>query len=241
MKPSKLNASKIETSLKHLLRDYAEALFYAVLLAFFFRTFIVSAYRIPSTSMMPSLFPGDFIFAYKLPFGIPLPLMEKVKLGGGPLRRGDIAIFPCPNNPDSSCIRRIIGLPGDRLVIRGKRLIVNGEAAQYMKVEGETEILEGFGNYSVALQETLGNSSHKILVGPRRDSENFGPTIVPPGHVFVMSDHRDQGEDSRSWGVVAVRSLEAKLGFIWLSLGWEEQRGSWLPQVRWPRLFQSVD
>ncbi|MCB0362254.1 MAG: signal peptidase I [Bdellovibrionales bacterium] len=231
----------IETSLKHILREYAEALLYALILALFFRTFIISAYRIPSFVMAPTLIPGDFIFAYKLPFGVSVPFIGEGKSWGGRSpHRGELVIFECPHSLDTSCMRRVIGQPGDRVEIRGKRLILNGKKAQYRAVE-RSPLLETLDKPSVFVEESIGGKKYQILIGLNSETENFGPMVVPPGHLLVLSDNRDQGEDSRFWGPIPVKSLEATAGFIWLSLGWEKGKSDWLPEIRWTRVFKTVD
>lgn len=242
MKTPKPQLTQFENSLKHLLREYAEALLYALLVALFIRSFVLSAYRIPSLIMAPSLVAGDFIFAYKLPFGIIPPFMEDTnRWGGRSPQRGEVVILSCPGVAEKSCIRRVIGLPGDRVELQGKRLILNGQMAQYESASAGFTSIQDLGDYNVALNESWGGIHHSILIGPRADRENFGPVVVPPGHLWVLSDYRDMGEDSRDWGPVSTRSLEAKAAFIWLSLGWEEEGRSWFPQVRWSRVGLRVD
>ena len=242
MKTPKPQLTQFEISLKHLLREYAEALLYAFLVALFIRSFILSAYRIPSLIMAPSLVAGDFIFAYKLPFGITPPFMDEAnRWGGRSPQRGEVVILSCPGVAEKSCIRRVIGLPGDRVELQGKRLILNGQMAQYEPASTGVATIQDLGEYNVVLNESWGGIHHPILIGPRAEREDFGPVVVPPGHLWVLSDYRDMGEDSRDWGPVSTRSLEAKAAFIWLSLGWEEEDRSWFPQVRWSRVGLRVD
>ena len=241
MKPNKAGHSKLQVSLKFLLREYAEALILAVLLAFLVRAFVVSAYRIPTLAMSPTLLPGDFIFAYKLPYGFPLPFSGGTRLGGRLPGRGEVVIFRCPYDQGVSCIKRVVGLPGDRVEIRGKRLILNGKAAKYKEVANKELAEYDQGKPGAVVEESWGDFRHRVLIGPRREKENHGPLVVPPGHLFVLSDNRDEGEDSRKWGLVSVKSMEARAGVIWLSLGWKDGRKSFWPSLRWPRVLQPVD
>ncbi|MCB0364817.1 MAG: signal peptidase I [Bdellovibrionaceae bacterium] len=241
MKSHKAGHSAIQVSLKFLLREYAEALILAVLLAFIVRSFVVSAYRIPTLAMSPTLLPGDFIFAYKLPFGFQLPFSGGNRVGGHPPNRGEVVIFRCPYDPSVSCIKRVVGLPGDRIRIQGKRLILNGKKATYQTAKGAPLSGEDGGSQGVVVEEAWGGFRHQILIGAVTKTENYGPLVVPPGHLFVLSDNRDHGEDSRKWGLISIRSLEARAGVIWLSLGWEDSEKSLLPNMRWSRVLQVVD
>jgi len=217
------------------------ALVLAILLAFIVRVFVVSAYRIPTLAMLPALLPGDFIFGYKLPYGLPLPFSKGVKLGGKLPERGEVVIFRCPYDLGISCIKRVIGLPGDRVEIRGNRLILNGKAAHYEKVEDKELTKYNLGELGTVVEEGLGDFHHRVLIGSRQEKENYGPLIVLPGQLFVLSDNRREGEDSRKWGLISAQSLEARASVIWLSLGREEgDRGFW-STLRWPRILQSVD
>ncbi|MCC7406193.1 MAG: signal peptidase I [Bdellovibrionales bacterium] len=241
MGPKKSGHSVLQVSLKFLLREYAEALVLAVVLALVVRAFVVSAYRIPTMAMSPTLLPGDFIFAFKLPFGFQPPLSGGDRIGGRAPHRGEVVIFKCPQDTSLSCIKRVIGLPGDRIEIRGKRLMINSKRATYREAKGFDLGTVAGGARAAVVDEAWGKFRHPILVGTSRTSENFGPLVVPPGHFFVLSDNRDHEEDSRKWGFIPFRSLEARAGFIWLSLGWREGQKGYLPTPRWKRVLQTVD
>lgn len=217
-----------------VLREYSEGLILAVLFAVILRSFVITAYRIPSEAMAPSLQKGDFVFAYRLPFGMRLPFVEK-KVGVGKPKRGEVVVFECPHRQQEWCIKRIIGLEGDRIEIRGERLVVNGELATYQP--------EGAGKLGFLLKEKLFGMEQQILIQGSSQRSRFGPYVVPPGSVFMLADNRDQGGDSRTWGPVPIDNLEARVQLIWLSLNWREENEiaqGW-PSVRWARLFQSVD
>lgn len=223
-------------SLKTVLREYAESLLIAIFLALVVRSYVISAYQVPTASMNPVLIEGDFIFGYKLPFGVSLPFAAK-KWGGAPPRRGEPVIFKCPLNPTHRCIKRVVGLPGDRVEIRGQRLILNGQVAEYRKAGELTPAGQ------IPLVEKIGDEMRVILVAaePKKE-QDFGPTIVPPGHFFALNDHRSEGQDSRHWGAIPLPFLEARPLFIWLSFDWgHPDSPSSLPEVRWQRLFNGVD
>lgn len=222
-------------SLKSVLREYAESLLIALFLAVLVRVFIVSAYQVPTVSMNPTLLEGDFIFGYKPTFGFRLPFTEN-KIGTTPPQRGQVVIFRCPLDTSQRCIKRVVGVEGDRIEIRGKRLIVNGEMASY----------EARGDYGalgyVSIQESFKGDSRTILISRATEKENFGPIMVPPGHFFALGDNRDDSHDSRNWGSIPSVYLESRPLFVWLSFDWGHPGAKkTFPQVRWSRLFHWVD
>ena len=118
---------ELQESLKKILRDYAEALFFAVLLALLLRSFVLASYRVTSGSMAPSLVPGDFILGFKLPYGLNLPFSDE-RVGESRILLGELAVFKCKSGSRvSSCIKRVVGLPGDRIEVKAGQLIRNGD------------------------------------------------------------------------------------------------------------------
>jgi signal peptidase I len=233
-------ADKLRDSVKLILREYAEALIVAILLALFLRGYVVSAYKVPTTSMNPTLQVGDFIFGYKLPYGFQLPF-TKYRVEGRKPVRGDIMIFKCPHNREASCVKRVVAIAGDRIEIRKKRVIVNGEIAKYSKGPETLKVnLPNSENTAVVTEHLLGHPHH-ILITRGRSQENYGPFIVPPDHFFVLGDHRDSADDSRFWGAIPYSDIEAKVLIIWLSLDWSEKwANDRLPTVRWERIFEPI-
>ncbi|MCB0407636.1 MAG: signal peptidase I [Bdellovibrionales bacterium] len=215
-----------------LVRAYAEGIILTILFAIILRVFVVTPYRIPNNLMAPNLIIGDFILAYRLPYGIRVPFTH-IKLGEKLPHRGDLVVFPCPKTKSITCLRRVVGLPGDRLEIRGERLFINGQQADYELIE-KNEL-------GVHFKETIEDHQYEIFIRGNEGHVQFGPVIVGPQSVFLLSDHRDLGEDSRSWGGVHVQEIEARVAFIWLSLDWltESRLQSSGPALRWERLFQS--
>lgn len=210
---------------RFLLREYAESLIIAISLALIVRTFVLTAFHIPTAAMAPALLPGDFILAYRLPFGISMAGMH---MGGRLPARGEVVVFRCPQNTKNYCVKRVVGLPGDRIQIVKKRLFINGEPAQYSaakRVDGDLQFEEKFPGF----RET-------ILISSEGGKVDVPPTIVPPGTVYVLGDSRDIGEDSRNWGPVPVNSLQARVLWIWMSFDWKGQGFS----VRWDRVFSGV-
>ena len=225
---------------KIVLREYLESLIVAVVVALFLRFFVISAYKIPTGSMVPTLKSGDFVFAYKLPYGVSLPFSTKKVAVKAPLR-GDVVVFRAPGNESVNYVKRVVGLPGEKVEIRERRLFINDREANYEEL-GESQIgdLPGHEYFSV-YREAFEGSTHLVMNRVDGEAKSFGPIIVPPGHIFVLGDNRDSSDDSRVWGAVPIRNLEGKVLIVWLSLDWLERWGNdRLPRVRWERLFQPI-
>lgn len=218
-----------------LIRTYAEGIFFTIFLALIIRNFVVTPYRVTNELMAPSIISGDFLMAYRLPYGLKMP-WSKSKWGKKEPLRGELVIFPCPGKVSEKCMRRVVGLPGDRIEIRGERLFVNGTQSEYQAIGAHPQ---GF-----QLNESIGLKSYPILISGSNQRKSFGPIIVGPTSIFVLSDHRDLGEDSRNWGGLQIEKVEASVSFIWLSLNWKQSEDSsrrgW-PNFRWSRVFTSPD
>ena len=195
------------------------------------RLFVISSMQVVNDHMSPTLLPGDYAVAYRLPFGIRIPLSGS-KIGKGKPSRGDVVMFPCPGDARSSCVRRVMGLSGDRVEIQGERLILNGEMAEYSSPEEHRS--------GLLLTESVLGMSHQIAIAGQEANRSFGPVIVGPGHVFLLSDHRDLSKDSRSYGAVPVASLEARISMVWVSWSWPKEARSALPALRWGRVLKAV-
>ena len=196
-----------------VLVEYARSFFPVLLVVLLLRSFVVEPFRIPSGSMMPTLLVGDFILVNKYHYGLRLPVINMQVTEGEAPERGDVMVFRYPENPDVNYIKRIIGLPGDRIEYRNKTLYINGEEQPQSTI--------GFyglhGGNAVSLkEESLGDLVHDILIEHGRVSgdEVF---VVPEGEYFVMGDNRDNSNDSRRWGTVPEENLVGKAFFIWLN------------------------
>ena len=198
---------------KSTLREYAEALAVALLLALVIRTFVVQAFKIPSGSMLPTLQIGDHILVNKFIYGprLEVPLTQ-LSLGQLPsLRRpkpGDVVVFIWPKDRTKDFIKRVIAVEGQTVEMRQKQVHVDGRPWD-----------DPHATYSA---------------GRGGPSDNFGPVTVPPGHVFVMGDNRDQSYDSRFWGPVPVGDIKGKALIIYWSWDGPDR---W---VRWERIGRLV-
>lgn len=195
--------------IKSKFREYAEAIVIAVLIAFFIRTFIIQAFKIPSGSMKPTLQIGDHILVTKFIYGVKIPIIRKTLVSIGEPKRGDMVVFIYPEDRSKDFVKRVIGIGGDNIEIRNKKIYLNG--------------LPYNDNYGVYTDDM-------IIPGAAQPRDNFGPVTVPPGSVFVMGDNRDQSYDSRFWGFVDLRDVLGKAFIIYWSWNNDEHN------VRWSRL-----
>jgi signal peptidase I len=191
-----VHQAKDKTRKKSVFREYAEAAAIAVLLALFIRTFVVQAFKIPSGSMEPTLLVGDHILVNKFMYGIKIPLIRKTLIPISEPDRNDIIVFIYPLDKSKDFIKRVIGLPGDKIEIIDQRIYINGKLYQ-----------DRHGFYS-----DRGNSSAHSRV-----KNHFGPVTVPGDHLFVMGDNRNHSYDSRFWGFVPIRSVKGKAFIIYWS------------------------
>lgn len=199
---------------KSALRENIEAIVVAVILALFIRTFIVQAFKIPSGSMKPTLLIGDHILVNKFIYGVKIPFWHKTIIPIKDPQRGDIVVFKFPEDPDKDFIKRVVGIAGDVVEVRDKKVYVNHQPLR--------------GDPGVNL-DTLN------IPADKQPRDNFGPVTVPPDSLFVMGDNRDHSYDSRFWGFVRLEALKGKAFIIYWSWN-KETSGINLDRVRWGRI-----
>ena len=205
-KPSKVNK-------KSTIREYAEALAIAVLLALFIRTFIIQAFKIPSGSMKSTLLIGDHLLVNKFTYGIKIPFIDKFLIQFKKPEKGDVVVFKWPEDESKDFIKRVIGVAGDTIEIKDDQLYVNHKKVKTILVGKYSD--EEMSNADV-YEEIIGNKKHKIL-HKREKHENFGPVTVPKDSIFVMGDNRDNSQDSRYWGFVKLEKIKGKALIIYWS------------------------
>jgi signal peptidase I len=217
-----------------VLVEYARAFFPVILLVFLLRSFLVEPFRIPSGSMMPGLLAGDFILVNKFTYGLRLPVIHHKLVELGAPRHGDVMVFRFPADPSVNYIKRVVGLPGDRIVYRDKVLHINGQpmpqslAGDYTYTETGDHLI-----FARRLREQIDGVNHDILVS---DAASAGllEFTVPEGHYFVMGDNRDRSNDSRYWGTVPEANVVGRAFLIWFS--WDMVKGG----VAWNRIGNSI-
>jgi signal peptidase I len=211
LKSEKSTETESEYPKKGALRENIEAILVAIVIALFIRTFVVQAFKIPSGSMKQTLQIGDHILVNKFIYGVKVPYLHETIIPLKKPRRGDIIVFKYPVDPHKDFIKRVIGIPGDEIEIRDKKLYVN-----------QKRVNHDYGVYT----------DSRILSANVRPRDNFGPVTVPQHSLFVMGDNRDESFDSRFWGFVDYKALNGKAFIIYWS--WDKENFG----VRWNRLGQ---
>jgi signal peptidase I len=217
-----------------LIVEYAKSFFPIILAVLIIRSFIAEPFRIPSASMLPTLHIGDFILVNKFSYGIRLPVLNKKVISNGEPKRGDVVVFRYPNNPKIDYIKRVVGLPGDKIGYFDKTVYINGEEVYKDSKMKSANLLAVSPAKTELYFEKLGENGHQILIDPERRLVE-GETIVPAGEYFVMGDNRDNSNDSRFWGTVPEENLVGKAFFIWMS--WDWNSGG----IVWDRLGNSIN
>jgi signal peptidase I len=205
---------------KSVAREYFESLVVAVILALFVRTFVFQAFKMPTGSMENNLLVGDHLLVNKMAYAPTLTGVERLLMPQKPIGRGDIVVFKYPVQPDRDFIKRVIGLPGDRLELRRKRVYINGELLDEPYVRYlEPPSVDG-----------------PVRAGDLR--EEYGPITVPDGQYFMMGDNRDNSEDSRYWGFMPESYVKGEALIIYFSVA--DGSGGSIGGVRWGRLANLV-
>ena len=207
-----------EKRVRSVVREYVEAGLWAVALTFVLRAFVIQAFRIPSESMVPTLLKGDFLFVNKFEYGPKIPFTH-LRLPGirGP-RRGDVIVFQYPRNPHQDFIKRCIATGGQTIEIRNKQVIVDGDTLNEP--------------YAIKTDPSMRPPGYE----PR---DNFGPYTVPPGDLFMMGDNRDNSNDSRFWGPVAMDLVKGRAMFIYFSTDGNNALEAF-GKIRIARLFRPI-
>jgi len=194
---------------KTAIREWSEAIIIAILIALFIRTFVVQAFKIPSGSMKPTLQIGDHLLVNKFTYGIKIPFTRKTLIPMNAPKRKDIVVFIYPIERTKDFIKRVVGIAGDTIEIKDKKIYLNGSRYN-----------DGHGVYTDRIL-------FPASIQPR---DNFGPVTVPAGHIFVMGDNRDQSYDSRFWGFVDLKDVLGRAFIIYWS--WDKTNND----VRWSRM-----
>lgn len=224
--------------------EYSGSFFPVIVLVFVLRSFLFEPFKIPSGSMLPTLFVGDFILVNKFIYGIRLPIIDQKVISVTEPQRGDVMVFRFPKDTSQNYIKRIVGIPGDMVSYKNKKLTVNGVDSVY---QPEIDFLSDGDDlsYSKQFSENLTGVQHRILIDESRpasidrgtrsdfplsencqyDDEGFA-CKVPVGHYFMMGDNRDNSQDSRYWGFVSDSHVVGKAFFIWMNFSSPSRVGS---------------
>ena len=221
---------------KAVLRDYIETILICVIFVIFSRAFVFQQSKIPSGSMMDTLLVGDYIMVNRFIYAPKLFGLERALLPMREIRHGDVVVFKHPPHPEIDYIKRVVGLPGDRVELRRGYLYVNGEPVDEPYVENDYRFRRIYG-------------AHEYI-------EDFGPVTVEPGHFFVMGDHRNASADSREWGFVPQELMKGRALLVWwsfeeassdgsMTLGerlksWGVKLRHFIDRSRWERCFMLI-
>ncbi|HEX5125040.1 MAG TPA: signal peptidase I [Rhodanobacteraceae bacterium] len=219
-----MNAQQVRAWIRGNARFLAFVLLFGV-----FRTAIADWNPIPSASMHPNLLEGDVVFVNRVAFDLKVPLTQVVLARTGNPKRGDIVTFFSPEN-DMRLIKRVIGLPGDTIEMRNKRLYVNGAVASYDELGFADEPLAPQGVKALHVEEDTADNRHEIQWLVRRGQrDDFGPLTIPADHYLMLGDNRDNSEDSRWFGLVPREKLIGRAERILVSADYKD---TWAPRFR---------
>lgn len=197
---------KIMTKIVKECLEWADTGIVALILSFFIMTFIIQAFEIPSGSMRNTLVEGDHLFVTKFIYGTHIPFTEKVIWKIKKPKRGDIIVFKSPTDPKKDFIKRCIGLPGDKIEIRDKKVYVNDEYSnEYYTIYMDSHV------YTYTKDDSFLSKNYRVR-------DNFGPIVVPEGYFFMMGDNRDSSYDSRFWGPLPSKYVKGKALFLYWPL-----------------------
>jgi signal peptidase I len=205
----KSSTIRADAKIKSKIREFIEGILAAVLIALLITTFVIKMYKIPSRSMVPTLLVGDQLVVNKFIYGIKIPYFRNTILPITDPQRGDIIVFIYPKDRSLDFIKRVIGVNGDKIEIKDKKIFINGKL-----------FTDNTGIYTDKM----------IYPGSLQPRDNFGPVTVPKGSLFVMGDNRDESLDSRFWGFVDLKDVQGKAFIIYWSWNPEERK------IRWQRL-----
>lgn len=211
--------------------EYSRSFFPVFFVVLLLRSFLVEPFRIPTGSLEPTLLVGDFVAVNKFAYGLKLPVIEKKIMPIANPKTGEIAVFRWPPEPSYDYIKRVIGVPGDKVSYHNKKLTINGQEAKQSFVEYTVD--ESSGKAVAKYKEDLKGRVHDIFVRADVPAVDFD-VVVPEGNYFMMGDNRDDSADSRFWGFVPESYLRGKAFLVWMS--WDGNADT----VRWSKLGKVI-
>ena len=233
-----LRKSRANNSAEPIVVEMARSFFPVILIVFVLRSFLYEPFKIPSESMVPTLVVGDFILVNKFTYGVRLPVINKKLIGVGLPQRGDVMVFRYPVDPSKDFIKRVVGIPGDKITYKNKRLTINDQPVPTEQLDSQTRVDDrlAFQSYDV-IREKLGEKPHISYLDPRMPdvrvdavrkfphrancayNDDQMTCTVPAGHYFMMGDNRDNSEDGRYWGFVPEENIVGKAVLVWMNFG----------------------
>lgn len=228
-------AQEVKEKKLPVLIDYSRSFFPILLFVFLFRSFLFEPFRIPTGSLEPTLLIGDFIVVNKYHYGLRLPVLHKKLYAIAEPKRGDIITFRPPFDPSINYIKRVIGVPGDRISYIDKELTINGEKIPQTLINDKSTADNQAGDKTdvVEKSENLLGIKHSIFLRNDKAAEDFQDVVVPEGHYFVMGDNRDDSLDSRYWGFVPEENIVGQAILVWASIDWENHGLRWKRVGKW--------
>jgi signal peptidase I len=201
---------------KRFIKEYVEPIVIAILIALFIRTFVVQAFKIPSSSMEPTLQVGDYILVTKFLYGVRIPYTNTKFFQFAKPKRGDVVVFIFPKDRSKDFIKRVIATGGEKIEILQNKIYVNDRV----------------------IEDPWGHFGKSDWTKYLQAMERFGPVVVPKDSLFVLGDNRDNSQDSRFWGFVHVNAVKGKALVIYFS--WNGEADGPLDKVRWVRLAKLI-
>jgi len=201
---------------KKFYKEYLEPIIIAVLIALFIRTFIIQAFKIPSSSMEPTLLVGDYLLVNKFIYGVKIPFTDIKLFQLKKPKRGDIVVFIYPKDRSKDFIKRVIGTEGEKIEVIRDKIYINDHL----------------------VNDPWGYYSEKSWIRQLQLMERFGPVVVPKDSLFVLGDNRDNSQDSRFWGFVNVNAVKGKALVIYFS--WDGNAENLLDKIRWKRIAKLI-
>lgn len=211
--------------------EYSRSFFPIFFIVLILRSFLIEPFRIPSGSLEPTLLVGDFLAVNKFAYGLRLPVLEKKIIPIASPKRGEIVVFRWPPDPSYDYIKRVVGVPGDKISYHNKVLTINGQEMTQNFVSYTTD--ESSGKAVAQYREKLNGIEHDIYINPNMPATDFD-IEVPKGQYFMMGDNRDDSADSRFWGFVSDEYLRGKAFLVWMS--WNQKTA----MVRWSRIGRVI-
>src|SRR5262245_13677352 len=237
--PSAAPRDEVRAFKKSVAREYLESVVVAVILALFIRTFVVQAFKIPTGSMETNLLIGDHLLVNKVIYSPSALPLEGWLLAKKPVRRGHVVVFKFPEDPTRDFIKRVIGLPGETVEIRDKTVFINWQP-----------LVEPYAHFQ---EPPLRHDDPEYSLRSEGIRDNYGPLVVPPGHLFVLGDNRDNSRDSRFWGTLPRDQVKGRALLVYWSYEakreeynrtgfkeWLEDTLGALRKTRWSRFFHLI-